>query len=276
MKKTPAPSLPCCPQGSEYEAFSSLARDTDDVVFFETTSAEAAKAGNISARPPAFTVSTAFHGFQQRSMPSVVWPSVAVWVYVVCAELGRVAVGWPLAWRRLVCGLHQHRCFTLHHICPARQPHAPNFGSRTWLCACTAHPLSLIAEGSNDMQGHPAFQSDASLEQQLAAFLLAEKLPPYIEFSAEAQKQIFGSGVKYQVCAPMEGLVLVCQSEPCRVHCPSWTALLVDGSSMSVCVQRAQCFIIGSRCYIMICISTGVSVLCKAGLACSRTAQAGF
>ena len=51
------------------------------------------------------------------------------------------------------------------------------------------------------VQGHPAFQTDASLDQQLVAFLLAEKLPPYIEFSQAAQKQIFGSGIKHQVGA---------------------------------------------------------------------------
>ena len=61
-----------CSQGSEYEAFASLARDADDVDFFETTSAEAAKAANITARPPSFVMGTAFEGFQPRSTPSVV------------------------------------------------------------------------------------------------------------------------------------------------------------------------------------------------------------
>ena len=59
---------------------------------------------------------------------------------------------------------------------------------------CNGRSLSHV-------QGHPAFQTDASLDQQLAAFLLAEKLPPYIEFSQAAQKQIFGSGIKHQVGA---------------------------------------------------------------------------
>ena len=62
----------CVWQGSEYEVFSSLARDIDDVDFFETTSAEAAKAANISARPPTFIVGSTFPGFQQHSTPSVV------------------------------------------------------------------------------------------------------------------------------------------------------------------------------------------------------------
>ena len=52
--------------------------------FFETTSAEAAKAANITARPPSFVMGTAFEGFQPRSTPSVV-RQIAALCTMTCA-----------------------------------------------------------------------------------------------------------------------------------------------------------------------------------------------
>lgn len=46
--------------------------------------------------------------------------------------------------------------------------------------------------------GHDAFKGDA-LGEDLTAFLLAEKLPPFIEFSRDTQQKIFGSGIDKQV-----------------------------------------------------------------------------
>lgn len=80
---------------------------------------------------------------------------------------------------------------------PVRCWHLPGWPHQlNW---CTAE--SICDDLARCVQGHPAFQTDASLEQQLATFLLAEKLPPYVEFTQAAQKQIFGSGIKHQVRA---------------------------------------------------------------------------
>lgn len=117
----PQRSLRCCAwgaQGSEYDAFTAVARGTEDVDFFETTSADVAKAAGLKARAPAFLLGTAHPGFEPQ--------------------------------------------------------------------AVQAHK-------------HPAFQTDQELEEQLAALLLAEKLPPFYEFTQGTQQKIFSSGVDKQV-----------------------------------------------------------------------------
>lgn len=48
-------------------------------------------------------------------------------------------------------------------------------------------------------KGHSAFDDQTKIEEQLAAFLLAEKLPVYLEFNSGSTGKIFGSGIMKQV-----------------------------------------------------------------------------
>ena len=48
-------------------------------------------------------------------------------------------------------------------------------------------------------KGHSAFDDQTKIEEQLAAFLLAEKLPVYLEFNSGSTSKIFGSGIMKQV-----------------------------------------------------------------------------
>ena len=48
-------------------------------------------------------------------------------------------------------------------------------------------------------KGHSAFDDHTKIEEQLAAFLLAEKLPVYLEFNSGSTGKIFGSGIMKQV-----------------------------------------------------------------------------
>ena len=50
-------------------------------------------------------------------------------------------------------------------------------------------------------EGHASFQSGEDPKAALQAFIQAEKLPPWIQFSPLTQTKIFGSGVNQQVCA---------------------------------------------------------------------------
>ena len=57
-------------------------------------------------------------------------------------------------------------------------------------------------------KGHSAFDDHTKIEEQLAAFLLAEKLPVYLEFNSGSTGKIFGSGIMKQVT-----------QQPFRVNC---------------------------------------------------------
>ena len=57
-----------------------------------------------------------------------------------------------------------------------------------------------FAPASVPSTGHPAFEKgDGDAQAALQAFFLAEKLPPWTEFSPETQHKIFAPGIEHHV-----------------------------------------------------------------------------
>ncbi|MCJ1423033.1 Protein disulfide isomerase-like 1-3 [Sticta canariensis] len=95
-------------------------------------------------------------------------------------------------------------------------------------------------------KGHAAFTGD-TLAEDLASFLLAEKLPPFIEFSQSTQQQIFGSGIDKQqhvVCLQLKGKFAVVTSPlESEGSAPVANFFGADASSKELQVRRQLSFV---------------------------------